>query len=53
MLNSGLQIRIAAPAMDLGPTGNTGFDKVLFHITRDFVLELLNKFGAFGAGAHN
>src|SRR5689334_21672905 len=43
VLDSLLERRIAAPAVDLGPAGDAGLDLVAQHVLRDAVLELLDE----------
>lgn len=45
------EVGIAAEAVDLGPAGHAGFGVVTGVVVGDVVFEVLDEFGAFGAGA--
>lgn len=48
-----MQIGGSAPAINLGPPGDSGFHHVLFHVRRDLVLELVYEDRALGPRAND
>lgn len=52
-LNSLVQIGGSAPAIDLGPSRDASFHHVLFHVSRDFVLEFVDEDRAFRSRAYD
>src|SRR5690606_24432090 len=53
VLDTLLERRIAAPAVDLGPARDAGFDLVAQHVLRDPMLELFDEERALGARPHD
>jgi len=45
------EVGVTAQAVDLGPAGHAGFGMVAGVVVGDVVFEVLDEFGAFGAGA--